>query len=82
MSPTPSASELRAFAALAVLGVASALLLVWGGADVSDTARQLTATLGSALLGSGALLWIALDARFERVPTPCTEGRLANCGRD
>ncbi len=48
--------------------MASALLLVWGGADVGDTAWQLTGTLGSAALGSAALLWIAFDERFGRVP--------------
>ncbi len=67
MSPTPSASESRAFAALATLGVANALLLVWGGAHGGSTARQLTATLGGAALGSTALLWLACDTCFERV---------------
>jgi alpha-1,6-mannosyltransferase len=68
--PTPSASEARAFVALATLGVANALLLVWGGAPGGSTTRQLTATLGGAALGSAALLWLALDARFARVRVP------------
>lgn len=58
-------------AALATLGVANALLLVWGGANgganSGSTAPQLTATLGGAALGDAALLWLAFDARFERM---------------
>jgi alpha-1,6-mannosyltransferase len=54
--------------ALAALGVANALLLVWGGAQDDSSARQLAATLGAAALGSAVLLWLALDIRFERVP--------------
>jgi alpha-1,6-mannosyltransferase len=65
--PTPSASESRAFIALAALGVANAMLLVWGGAPDGSATRQLTATLGGAALGSAALLWLAVDARFSRV---------------
>jgi alpha-1,6-mannosyltransferase len=60
----------RALAALAVLGVSNALLLVWGGGADSEPLRQLTATLGGAALGSAALLWLALDARFDRVRVP------------
>ena len=47
--------------------MANALLLVWGGGDGGNSARQLTATLGGAALGSAALLWLAFDRRFERV---------------
>jgi alpha-1,6-mannosyltransferase len=54
--------------ALAALGVANALLLLWGGAQDGSASRQLAATLGGAALGSAALLWLAFDSRFERVP--------------
>jgi alpha-1,6-mannosyltransferase len=50
--------------ALAALGVANALLLVWG----SGAEQPLIATLGGAALGSAALLWLAFDRRFEQVP--------------
>ena len=48
--------------------MANALLLVWGGGDGGNSARQLTATLGGAALGSAALLWLAFDPRLGRVP--------------
>jgi len=54
--------------ALAALGVANALLLVWGGAQAGSSTRQLIATLGGAALGCAALLWLAFDKRFARVP--------------
>ncbi len=47
--------------------MANALALVWGSAAGAGLQQQLTATLGGAALGSAALLWIALDRRFERV---------------
>jgi alpha-1,6-mannosyltransferase len=50
--------------ALAALGVANVLLLLWG----SSAELPLIATLGGAALGSAALLWLAFDQRFERVP--------------
>jgi alpha-1,6-mannosyltransferase len=50
--------------ALAALGVANAWLLLWG----SGAEQPLIATLGGAALGSAALLWLAFDQRFERVP--------------
>ena len=48
--------------------MANALLLVWGGGDGASSARQLTATLGGAALGSAALLWLAFDPRLGRMP--------------
>ena len=60
--------SISGFAALAALGVANALLLVWGGVPGGSTERQLIATFGGAALGSAALLWLAFDRRFERVP--------------
>jgi hypothetical protein len=54
--------------ALAALGVANALLLLRGGAQDDSATLQLVATLGGAALGSTALLWLALDGRFERAP--------------
>jgi alpha-1,6-mannosyltransferase len=56
------------FVALAALGVANALLLLWGGAQDGSSTRQLMATLGGAALGSAALLWLAFDRRFEHAP--------------
>ena len=53
---------------LAALGVANALLLLWGGAQADSSTRQLIATLGGAALGCAALLWLAFDERFARVP--------------
>ena len=62
-------SELRrALLALSALGVGNALLLLWGSTQDGSSARQLIATLGGAALGSAALLWLAFDSRFERVP--------------
>jgi alpha-1,6-mannosyltransferase len=55
---------------LATLGVANSLLLVWGSAPGGSAAQQLTAVLAGAALGSAALLWLALDARFDRVRVP------------
>jgi alpha-1,6-mannosyltransferase len=52
---------------LATLGVANALLLLWGGAQEGSNTPQLLATIGGAALGSAALLWLAFDQRFERV---------------
>lgn len=60
-------SRWRAFG-LALLGSANALWLVWGGAAGSGAARQLAAVLGGACIGAAALLWIALERRFEQTP--------------
>jgi alpha-1,6-mannosyltransferase len=57
-----------ALIALAALGVANALLLLWGGAQDGSNAHQLAATLGGAALGGAALLWLAFDRRFGRAP--------------
>ena len=61
----------RAFAALAALGASAALILIWGGAADGPfgggAARPLIATLASAALGGVALLWVALDRRFDGV---------------
>ena len=53
---------------LASLGIVNALLLVWGSAPGSNVARQLTAVVCGACVGGAALLWIALERRFERMP--------------
>lgn len=55
---------------ISALGIANALLLVWGGADgaTGSTARQLSAVLAGTTLGGAAVLWIALDQRFARLP--------------
>ena len=55
---------------VSALGIANALLLVWGGAHgaTGSTARQLLAVLVGTGLGGAALLWIALDQRFARLP--------------
>ena len=53
---------------LAGLGIANALLLLWGSAPDSGAARQLVAVMGGAGLGASALLWIALERRFECMP--------------
>ena len=52
--------------ALALLGLSEAGLLWW----VSDSAVQfqLTGVMASALAGSLAVVWTALDKRFEKVP--------------
>ena len=52
---------------LAGLGIANALLLVWGSASGSSPGRALAAVLAGACLGGAALLWIALERRFERM---------------
>lgn len=54
----------RRGAALAGLGAASALLLVWGSAAPGNVARELGAVLAAACLGGVAVGWVALDARF------------------
>ena len=59
---------------LAGLGIANALLLVWGSAPDSGAARQLVAVLAGAGIGGCALLWIALERRFERMPVACVMG--------
>lgn len=53
---------------LAGLGIANALLLVWGSAPGGSVARQLTAVVCGACVGGAALSWIALERRFERMP--------------
>lgn len=50
---------------LAGLGIANALLLVWGSLPDGGAARQLVAVLAGAAVGGCALLWIALERRFE-----------------
>lgn len=50
--------------------MANALLLVWGSAPGASAAQQLMAVLAGAAVGSAALLWLALDARFDRVRVP------------
>ena len=52
---------------LASLGIVNALLLVWGSAPSGSVTRQLTAVICAAVVGGSALLWIALDQRFERM---------------
>ena len=59
---------------LAGLGIANALLLVWGSAPDGGAARQLVAVMGGAGLGASALLWIALEQRFECMPVACVLG--------
>ena len=59
---------------LAGLGIANALLLVWGSAPDGGAARQLVAVMGGAGLGASALLWIALERRFECMPAACVLG--------
>ncbi len=63
---------------LVALGVTNALLLVWGSAPHSalhnDVARQLVAVLAGASVGGAALLWIALERRFEGMPVACVLG--------
>ena len=59
---------------LAGLGIANALLLVWGSAPDSGAARQLVAVMGGAGLGASALLWIALERRFDCMPVACVLG--------
>ena len=52
------------------MGIASALVLAWGGAHgaTGSSARQLLAVLVGTSLGGAAVLWIALDQRFARLP--------------
>ena len=59
---------------LAGLGIANALLLVWGSAPDSGAARQLVAVMAGAGVGGSALLWIALERRFECMPVACVLG--------
>ena len=59
---------------LAGLGIANALLLVWGSAPDGDAARQLVAVMGGVGVGGFALLWIALEQRFECMPVACVLG--------
>ena len=51
---------------MATLGALQACALVWGSGGAAMA--QLVAVLLAAALGSIALLWIALDARFSRMP--------------
>ena len=51
---------------VAALGVTDALLLLWG--SEASTARQLIAVAAASLVGCAALVWIALDLRFEELP--------------
>lgn len=55
---------------MALLGSASALLLVWGSSPAASApvASQLWAVLGASGLGGAALVWIALDRRFAATP--------------
>jgi alpha-1,6-mannosyltransferase len=52
------------------LGIAHALLLVWGSDSTApdSAARQLMAVLVGNALGVVALLWIGFDQRFDRTP--------------
>ncbi len=59
---------------LALLGLASALLLVWGSAPGGGTARQLAAVLAAAGIGGAALVWITLQRRFEHMPVAAILG--------
>ena len=67
--PAP-ASVLWPALGISALGIANALMLVWGGAHeaTGSTARQLMAVLVGTSLGAAAVLWIALDQRFARLP--------------
>ena len=51
---------------LALLGLTDAGLLWWGSG--ASAAQQLVAVLAGAVVGSAALLWIAGDRSFARVP--------------
>ena len=51
---------------MATLGALQACALVWGSGGA--TMAQLVAVLAAAALGSMALLWIAFDANFSRMP--------------
>ena len=51
---------------VAALGVTDALLLLWG--SEASTERQLIAVAAASLVGCAALVWIALDLRFEELP--------------
>ena len=57
---------------VALLGIANALVLVWGsgawGVSSTSASRQLAAVLAGACIGGTALLWVALERRFERMP--------------
>ena len=66
----PPASVLWPALGVSALGIANALMLVWGGTHeaTGSTARQLIAVLVGTSLGGAAVLWIALDLRFERLP--------------
>lgn len=66
----PPASVLWPALGISALGIANALMLVWGGAHgtTGSTARQLSAVLVGTSLGGAAVLWVALDQRFARLP--------------
>lgn len=53
---------------VALLGIAQALLLVWGSAADGGAARQLLALVGGASMGAAALLWVAFDQRLNHTP--------------
>ena len=60
---------------LAGIGIANALLLVWGSALGSSAGRALAAVLAATSVGGAALLWIALDEKdwyiiTDEVPHP------------
>ncbi len=57
----------RRCAALLALGIASALLLVWGSAAPGGAARALGAVLAAACVGGVAVGWVLLDARFAQL---------------
>ena len=69
MLPAAADGALRwRVAGVSLLGLLNALLLVWGGAAGAGAGRQLAAVLAGAGAGAAALLWLALDAHFARVP--------------
>ena len=69
MLPAEADGGLRwRMAGVSLLGLLNALLLVWGGAEGAGAGRQLAAVLAGASAGAAALLWLALDAHFARVP--------------
>jgi hypothetical protein len=53
---------------LALLGLAQVWLLVQGSQSGSSAGHQLTSSLSGNVVGVAALLWIAAERRFERVP--------------
>jgi hypothetical protein len=65
--PGPPVKGFGLAAGFLALVVAQALLLVWGATGVSggSALRQLVAVLLACVLGTVAVLWVALDPRFR-----------------